>query len=139
MEPQQIFFPLAAMVALTFTVGVAMLRLRFAVIRRGELNPRYFLLNRGGRVPARLARVEQNYLNLLELPLLFYVLGLALYMTGSVDPVQLILAWLFVASRVLHSLIHTTVNRLRWRMLAFSGGALLLLFMWVLFVAHLLA
>ena len=138
MEPQQIFFPLAAMVALTITVGVAMLRLRFRAVARREISPRYFLLNRGGRVPEYLARVEQNYINLFELPVLFYVLMLALYATSSVTPLQLWLAWGFVASRVLHTLVHTTVNRLRWRMLAFSGGALLLLVMWALFVAHLL-
>ncbi len=54
--------------------------------------------------------------------MLFYVLQLALYASGPVTAVQLALAWGFVATRLLHTVIHTTVNRLRWRMLVFSAG-----------------
>ena len=133
----QILYPMASMALLTFTVGVVMLRLRFRAVARGQINPRHFLLNRGGRVPEYLARVEQNYLNLFELPVLFYALVLALYATASVTPLQLGLAWGFVLTRVMHSLIHATVNRLRWRMWVFSAGALLLMAAWALFVLHL--
>ncbi len=139
MSRMQILFPLAGMALLTFAVGVAMLGLRFRAVARGDINPRYFLLNRGGRVPDYLARVEQNYTNLFELPVLFYVLVLALYATASVTPAQLWLAWGFVVARVLHTLVHTTVNRLRWRMRIFSAGALLLIAAWALFVLRLVA
>ncbi len=139
MSPIQILFPMAGMVLLTFAVGVAMLGLRFRAVARGEINPRYFLLNRGGRVPEYLARVEQNYTNLFELPVLFYVLVLTLYATASVTPSQIWLAWGFVVARVLHTLVHTTVNRLRWRMRIFSAGALLLIAAWALFVLRLVA
>ncbi len=139
MSRMQILFPLAGMALLTFAVGVAMLGLRFRAVARGDINPRYFLLNRGGRVPDYLARVEQNYTNLFELPVLFYVLVLALYAADSVTPAQLWLAWGFLASRVLHTLVHTTVNRLRWRMRIFSAGALLLIAAWALFVLRLVA
>ncbi len=90
-------------------------------------------------MPDYLARVEQHYQNLFELPVLFYVLQLALYASGSVTAVQLVLAWGFVATRLLHTVIHTTVNRLRWRMLVFSAGALLLMVSWGVFLAHLLS
>ncbi len=135
----QILYPMASLVLLTFVVGVAMLGLRFRAVARGQINPRHFLLNRGGRVPEYLARVEQNYLNLFELPVLFYALVLALYATASVSPLQLGLAWGFVVARLLHTLVHTTVNRLRWRMRIFSVGALLLIAAWALFVQRLVA
>jgi hypothetical protein len=110
-----------------------MLHLRFRAVRRAEINPRYFLLNRGGKVPDYLLRVEQNYSNLLELPLLFYLLILMLYATRTVDELQLWLAWCHAGTRIVHTAIHTTGNRLRWRMLSFISGALLLLGGWLFF------
>lgn len=127
MQQELILFPALASMALTFAVGFTMVRLRFLAVARGEVPLRYFLLNRGGRVPEYLARVEQNYENQLELPILFYALVLMLYTTGSVDPIQLSLAWAFIAARVAHAAVHITVNRLRLRMILFLGGALILL------------
>ncbi len=48
MRQALILYPLMAMAGLTFLVGLRMLRLRFRAVARGEINPRYFLLNRGG-------------------------------------------------------------------------------------------
>jgi hypothetical protein len=124
-----ILYPMTALVALTFAVGAVLLWMRVRAVRRGEINPRYFLLNRG-KAPDALTRVDQHFTNLFELPVLFYALVLVLYVTASVTPLQLALAWAFVLTRVLHALIHTTVNRLRARMLAFLAGALLLMLGW---------
>lgn len=131
MQQELILYPALASMGLTFAVGFTMLRLRFLAVGRGEVNPRYFLLNRGGKVPEYVARVEQNYSNQLELPMLFYALALMLYVTGSVNTPQLTLAWAFIATRVAHAAIHITVNRLRWRMIAFVSGAVILLSSWV--------
>lgn len=139
MHRTQMIFPLAALVALTFGVGFAMLRLRMRAVRKGELRPQYFLLNRGGKPPAYLAQVEQNYLNLLELPLLFYVLGLAAYVSDAVNAWQVGLAWAFVATRIAHTLVHTRSNDLRGRRRAFLAGALVLMIAWVSFLGELLS
>ncbi len=127
----QIIYPLAAMATLTFGVGILMIRLRFLAVRRGEINPRYFLLNRGSKVPDYLAQVEQNYHNLLELPLLFYTVSILLFLTSKVDVIYLALAWSYVGMRLLHTLIHTTVNRLRMRMWAFLVSSLILIAIWL--------
>ncbi|MBL3527956.1 MAG: MAPEG family protein [gamma proteobacterium endosymbiont of Lamellibrachia anaximandri] len=126
-----IIYPLMAMAALTFGVGILMIRLRFLAVRRGEINPRYFLLNRGSKVPDYLAQVEQNYHNLLELPLLFYAVSILLFLTSKVDVIYLALAWSYVGMRLLHTLIHTTVNRLRMRMWAFLLSSVLLIAIWL--------
>ena len=44
------------------------------------------------------------------MPVLFYALALYLFATNQVDGVYLTAAWIFVAFRVLHSLVHCTVN-----------------------------
>jgi hypothetical protein len=72
-------------------------------------------------------------------PILFYLLIVLLYTTHRVDTLHLGLAWGFAATRIAHTLIHTTVNRLRWRMSVFVIGALLLLAGWLAFVARLIS
>ena len=128
-----IIYPLFALVVLTFFVALWMGRLRFAAVKRGDLNVRYYRLNRGDEVPEYLAKVSQNYDNLLELPILFYVVTVLLYVTDRVEFAQLILAWLFVASRYVHSYIHTTSNQLRHRMWAFMTGVFALIGMWFVY------
>jgi hypothetical protein len=138
MEHTVILYPVLALAALTFGIALWMGRLRFLAVRRGDLSPSYYELNRGGKVPDYLAKVSQNYDNLLELPILFYVLACLLYVTDKVEPAQLVMAWLFVGSRYVHSYIHTTTNRLRPRMRGFLFGALILIVMWLLFALRLL-
>jgi hypothetical protein len=128
-----ILYPLFALVLLTFVIAIRMGRLRFAAVKRGDLSAGYYRLNRGGEVPAYLAKVSQNYDNLLELPILFYVVAVLLYVTNRVEVAQLILAWLFVVSRYVHSYIHTTSNNVMHRMRAFLTGVLALIGMWCLF------
>ena len=138
MRQELILYPALVSMALTFAVGVALVRLRSLAVGRGEIPLRYFLLNRGGRVPDYLVQVEQNYSNQLELPTLFYALVLMLYVTSSVDAVQLSLAWAFAATRLAHAAIHVTVNRLLWRMVAFLSGGAILIAAWFYLVLELL-
>lgn len=138
MQQLQIFYPVSAMVLLTFGIGVGLLRQRFAAVARGEVDPRYFLLNRGGRLPRHLAQLEQHFQNLFELPVLFYLLAVATYATDTVTQLQLWLAWAFVFSRVLHSWEHVRHNRLRRRMSVFVVGAVVLMAAWAAFVYALL-
>jgi hypothetical protein len=50
-------------------------------------------------------------MNLLELPVLFYVACLSLYVTGRGDQTALAIAWIYVGLRALHSLIHLSYNK----------------------------
>lgn len=140
MKQYLILFPVFALAALTFGIGIWLARLRFAAVKRGDLSPRYFAINRGGEVPEYLAKVNNNYNNLLELPVLFYVATILLYVSDRVELAQLILAWIFVASRYVHSYIHTTYNNVRHRLRTFMLGVIALISMWgLLFVRMLLA
>ena len=138
MENTLILYPIFALVALTLGIGIRLGVLRFAAVRRGDLTPRFYELNRGGKMPDYLAKVSQNYDTLLELPILFYLLAVCLFITDKVDMVQLLLAWLFIASRYAHSYIHITDNKLRPRMRAFLLGVLLVIVMWVWFLLQVL-
>lgn len=130
MSQTTIFAPLFAMVLLTFGIGMLMLRARIRAVRDG-LNPGYFHFNRGARLPDELVKVSQHYENLFELPVLFYAACLALYVTDSVDMTGLVLAWVYVASRLVHAYVHLGHNRLRSRRRVFLLGMAVLFSLWI--------
>ncbi|CAN8139918.1 MAPEG family protein [uncultured Thiomicrorhabdus sp.] len=134
MTQEWIFFPMIIMVLLTFFVGVRMLKIRMQAVRLEGLNPHYFLLNRGGKLPAKLVQVEQHYQNLFELPVLFYLLTITLFITQQATIWQLFLAGGFVISRLWHSWIHLGSNRLLARRNTFLIGGFILLIGWLSFI-----
>jgi len=138
MEQKLILLPVFALIALTFGIGLWLGKLRFVAIKQGDLNSRYYELNRGGKMPDYLAKVSHNYDNLLALPILFYVLSILLLVTEQVEIAQIILAWIFVVSRYIHSYIHTTYNKLRHRMIAFMLGVVTLISMWLVYFVRII-
>jgi len=138
MNQMLIFWPVLALAALTIGIGVWLGRLRFALVKSGLVSARYYELNRGSNVPDELAKVSNNYDNLLALPMLFYVITAWLYMTNNVVLSQLVLAWIFVISRYAHSYIHTGQNDVRRRMNAFLIGVGALILMWLVFLVQIL-
>ncbi len=70
-----------------------------------------------------------NFKNLFELPVVFYALCLVLFVTNSVDVIHVAAAWTFVGFRVLHSVIHCTVNIVMARFLCYLAASLALWFM----------
>jgi hypothetical protein len=71
-------------------------------------------------------------------PVLFYVLCIFLFLTGTVTPLFVAAAWAYVALRALHSLIHITYNRVNHRFAAYALSTLLLFTMWIALGAQLL-
>jgi hypothetical protein len=78
-------------------------------------------------------------MNLLELPTLFYVVGIVLYVTGGASMPAIAIAWAFVALRVVHSLVHLTYNHVLHRLAAFSLATVALALLWIIAFAHLAA
>lgn len=85
-----------------------------------------------GPVPPHVSLPNRNYMNLLELPVLFYVAGILIYVTGGATPAMLMTAWVYVGLRVLHSLIHLTYNHVIQRMLVFAASNVVLVALWML-------
>jgi hypothetical protein len=138
MDPARIFQPLLALVALTFLVllRIPLVRLRAARTRRVVAAD--FTLGESANVPPDVALPNRNYMNLLELPMLFYVLGVSLFVTRHVDPLQLGLAWSYVALRAGHSLVHLTYNKVLHRLALFAVSNFVLATMWLYFATAIL-
>jgi hypothetical protein len=74
------------------------------------------------------AGVASNYNHLMEQPTLFYAVCFALQFLGQGDnPINIGLAWLYVAIRVVHSLVQATVNVIVVRFLIFVTASLALM------------
>ena len=131
MNQSLILFPLICLVLLTGCVGIAMLAARYRAVRQGALNPSYFKYNRGGKPPEYLLKITQHFDNLLETPLLFYLSVILILILNKVDTWYLILAWLYIASRIIHAWIHIGENNILQRKNAFIAGYVLIFIIWV--------
>lgn len=130
MEKELILYPMFLMVLLTAYISIRLGRERVQAIKEDGLTPGYFYYNKGGKPPKYLLRTEQHYVNLFELPVLFYTAILTAYSTLTVDWISLSLAWLFVISRYLHTYIHVQLNKLMPRRRIFMFGAAVLIGLW---------
>lgn len=135
---EAIFLPVTALALLTFAVLSLVPVKRFRASFAGKVGPGDFRYGESARVPGDVSLPNRNYMNLLELPLLFYVLCIVLFVTKRVDSVYLALAWVFVALRVAHSIIHLAYNNVFHRLIAFALANVVLLVMWLRFGAGLL-
>jgi hypothetical protein len=129
-----IFYPVAALVALTFAVLLLIPYTRFRAAFRGEVKAKDFRYGESANVPGPVALPNRNLMNLLELPLLFYIVCVALYVTKTVDGAALGLAWSYVALRAAHSAVHLTYNNVFHRLAAFAASNVVLLVIWIRFV-----
>ena len=130
MDARLIFWPAVAMAALTFAVAVRMFVVRVGQIKREQIKLQSIALS--AQLAARLtdSAPADNFRNLFELPVLFYVALVIAFLTAQVDALTLGLAWAFVATRVVHSAIHCGYNRVRHRFYAFIGGFFMLAALW---------
>ena len=132
MDASAIIFPVVAMFMLTFSVVAYTGRSRLVAIRRGDVSIRYYRRYNEGEQTARLQVIGRHLQNHFEVPPLFYAVVLFLYVTGSVTPTAVALAWLYFASRCVHSFIHLGSNNVTHRFIAFAGSGLILACLWIL-------
>lgn len=139
MNETQILFPIVALVALTFAVGIRMGLMRMHSVKSGDLPVGYFKYIRGGKPPEYLQKCTNNYHNLLEMPVVFYLVSVLIYVTNSTDVIYLTLCWVFVFLRYVHSFIHLTTNNVLHRRNTFLLSVLILMIIWVRFAIHLIS
>ena len=127
-----VFVHVALVIALVLVTG----RGRVAAVTAGEVRIKDIALDHT-KWPERLRKLANNYQNQFELPVLFYALMALLIATGLADGVSLVLAWAFVASRLVHSFIHVGTNNVVHRLYAFAASLAVLAAMWLWFALRL--
>ena len=137
-DPRAIFLPAAALAALTVVVWLRMYVARIGEMRRLRIHPQSVATSPQATQRFVDTRAADNFRNLFELPVLFYAAIGVLFSIGAVDRVGLVLAWLFVVLRVVHSVIHCGYNRVMHRFYAYLAGGLVLWALWGWLAWHLL-
>ena len=132
-----VLLPLFVEVLLTFGLWFWMAWLRTSALRGRAVHRRDIALGEPNW-PPRVLQIGNAAHNQLELPMLFYVLTILSIMTRHADVIFVVLAWVFVLSRLAHAYVHTTSNDIRRRGPLFGLGMLVLLIMWVIFIVRIL-
>lgn len=138
MIDNRIFHPALAMVALTVVVWFRMYFMRVAQMKRERIHPQAVATSAQAASRLTDSRAADNFRNLFELPVLFYLALTVAALAGLVAPPVLALAWLFVALRVVHSAIQCTYNKVMHRFYAYLAGGLTLWALWVVLAVGLL-
>ena len=137
MSQETIFHPAAALVLLTLLVMLLIPYRRWKAGFAREVNAGDFRYGESARVPGHVSLPNRNYMNLLELPLLFYVACIILYVLKAVDTTAVALAWAYVALRAGHSAVHVTYNNVFHRLGFFAASCVVLAVIWIRIVAAL--
>lgn len=133
-----LLLPLLVQVGLTFVLLYAMAFSRLGAVRTRQVKMADVAL-RQPNWPQRPTQIANAFQNQLETPILFYLLVLLLLVTNTSSAIFVTLAWVWVALRIVHALIHTSNNNVRQRFYVFAAGITVLLVMWALFAVRILS
>src|SRR5260370_30044010 len=75
------------------------------------------------QLPAEVRWKADNYNNLLEQPTIFYAVALTLALLNAGSGINAGLAWVYVALRIAHSLVHAMVNKVLIRFALYAAAS----------------
>ena len=130
MANNPIFLPAVAMVVLTIAVWWRMYVTRIGQMKRERIHPQSVATSAQAAAKLTDSCAADNFRNLFELPVLFYLALLVAAQAGLTSATVLVLAWLFVALRVLHSWIQCTYNKVMHRFKVYVAGGMVLWALW---------
>jgi len=107
-----LLFPMLAHIGWVFVLYVWLTVARARAVRRGEVEIGAFAQ---GEEPHHVARIRRNLANQFELPAIFYAVVVLLVATGRVTTIDIVAAWVFVAGRVIHTLVQTLTDNVPLR------------------------
>lgn len=110
--PNPMLAPVIALVLWSAVIWAWMYATRIPAIFKARmvLDPMAPRGEQMSQLPATVRWKADNYNHLMEQPTIFYALLFYTYLAGQQNGANLALAWAYVASRVVHSLIQATIN-----------------------------
>ena len=131
MDKILIIYPVLPVVLMNFIVMFHMRYMIVKAIKNRDTKYKYFIAYEGS-APEYLLTARHHYKNFFEIPILFYLLCLVLYIIDDVSAIDLWIAWLFVIFKGIHSYIRITSNYVPYRAYSFNVCAFLLLGGWII-------
>jgi len=131
-------YPMAAMFVLTIIVMFIVLIVRIHAFKKGLLHRKFVKIGSDSKTdaPDYVIKAQRHYANLFEMPVFFYIACVVCIVLRLENQALLILAWLFVAFRIIHAIIHLTSNYFYHRFPSFLGGVLCLCIIWIIILTH---
>lgn len=140
MQFKSLLLPLLAQVLLTFTVWTWLFARRIPEIRRRGIDPKNLQdRTRAHELLPDSGRVSNNLKNLFEMPVLFYTAILLSLVLMIQDSLTVQLAWVYVALRWAHSLIHCSYNNVNQRFVVYALSCLVLALIWLRLAAFIIS
>jgi hypothetical protein len=130
-QQASVVLPALILIGWTFVVWVALYVERIGEMRREKIHPQQVATRAQGRSLLQRTRAADNFNNLLELPVLFYVLSVWVLLLDLATMPFAPLAMAYVGLRVLHSVIHISYNRVMHRFLVYVASSLVLIVIWL--------
>ena len=137
--PTQIVLACFAMVVLVATVTVRLFVVRVGEFRAKRIRPQEAATSIQVNQKLQSVQASDNFKNLFEVPVLFYLLCSVLLATNESNLFFVAGAWVFVLLRFTHSFIQCSYNNVMHRFTCFAISGLVLLAMWGALVIELVA
>lgn len=81
------------------------------------------------RLPPHVRSAADNYNHLHEQPTIFYAVMFLVALTGGGDHLATMVAWAYVALRIVHSIVQIVIGTVALRFLVFAAGSFCLFFL----------
>lgn len=121
--------PVIALAVWTHVVWAWMYATRIPAIRKAKLvlDPKAPRGEQMATLPPEVRWKADNYNHLMEQPTVFYAVALSLAVLGEGAGTNATLAWAYVALRVVHTFVQTTINKIEARFGVFVLSSLVLI------------
>jgi len=121
MASVEIIQPIVALVGWTLIMWLWMYATRIPAIQAAKMKLDESLPNgqQMASLPYKVRWKADNYNHLMEQPTIFYAIAISLALLGEGAGVNALLAWAYVALRVVHSLFQALINKIEVRFLIY--------------------
>ncbi len=122
--------PIVALIAWTLVMLTWMALSRMPAMKKAGIDINKTVGGRGanleGVIPDQVNWKSHNYSHLHEQPTLFYAIVIVLVLMEQDAAINVWLAWGYVALRIVHSIVQSTINRVKYRFPLFALSTLCL-------------
>jgi hypothetical protein len=121
---EAILLPVFIVAALTIVMMILMVSTRIPAMTAAGIDAQDAQRTSalGGRLPARVEFIADNYNHLFEQPTVFYAVAISIAVLGHTDALHVQCAWAFAILRILHSIVQATANIVLVRFGLFIGA-----------------
>ena len=127
----EILNPVVVLVAWSLVMWAWMVAVRIPALKKAGIDLGKIRGSRPGQldgvVPDKAQWPAHNYMHLMEQPTIFYAIAIVIALSGTGNGVNAWIAWGYVAIRIAHSVLQSTINKINIRFLLFLLSTLCLI------------